>query len=200
MKRLLCISITAMIPLSLAACGGDDDTTSGTDAAADATTAPADGTAEANDADVVFAQSMIPHHRQAVEMAEIALDPAAEASPPVIELATRIQQAQDPEIELMTGWLATWGEPIEMDEAVGHEMSSMDGMMSDADMDALRNARGPDFDEMWMEMMIAHHQGAISMAETVVSEGIDSDVLALAGQIIVAQQAEIHEMEALLAE
>lgn len=199
MKRLVFVSIATLIPLGLAACGGDDDTTNGTDAAADATTPLADGTADANDADVVFAQSMIPHHEQAVEMAEIALDPTVGASPQVLDLATRIQQAQDPEIEEMTGWLTMWGEPMEMDMSGGSEMSSMEGTMSAEDIDALGMARGAEFDQMWIEMMIAHHQGAISMAETVQAEGSNPDVLSLADQIIAAQQAEIDEMNALLA-
>jgi uncharacterized protein (DUF305 family) len=188
-----------LIPLGLAACGGDDDTTNGTDAAADATTPLADGTADANDADVVFAHSMIPHHEPAVEMAEIALDPTVGASPQVVDLATRIQQAQDPEIEQMTSWLTMWGEPMEMDMSGGSEMSSMEGTMSAEDIDALGMARGAEFDQMWTEMMIAHHQGAISMAQTVQAEGSNPDVNALAAQVIAAQQAEIDEMNALLA-
>ncbi len=199
MKRLLGVSIATMITFGLAACGGDDDTTPETDAAAGATTPRAGGTAEANDADVVFAQSMIPHHQQAVEMAEIALEPTVGASPQVIDLATRIQAAQDPEIEQMTSWLTMWGEPMPMDESGGHEMSTMEGTMSAEDMDTLGMARGAEFDQMWMERMIAHHQGAISMAETVQADGSNPDVMALAAQIIVAQQAEIDEMDALRA-
>lgn len=197
MKRLLAVSITALIPLGLAACGGDDNSTDETAAAAESTTPLADGPAAANDADVEFAQSMIPHHQQAVEMAEIALDPTVGASPQVVDLATRIQQAQDPEIEQMSSWLTLWGEPMEMDASM--EMSSMEGTMSAEDMDALGKARGAEFDQLWLERMIAHHQGAISMAETVQADGSSPDVLALAGQIIDAQQAEINEMNALLA-
>jgi uncharacterized protein (DUF305 family) len=198
-KQLLYVSIAIMFPLGVAACGGDDDTTPQTDAAAGATTPPADSTAEANDADVVFAQSMIPHHQQAVEMAEIALDPTVGASQQVVDLATRVQQAQDPEIERMTSWLTMWDEPMQMDESGGHDMPSMDGTMSAEDMDALGMARGAEFDRMWMERMIAHHQGAISMAQTVQAEGSNPDVMALAAQIINAQQAEIDEMNTLLA-
>jgi uncharacterized protein (DUF305 family) len=200
MKRLVFVSIATLIPLGLAACGGDDDTTNGTDAAADGTTPVADGTADANDADVVFAQSMIPHHEQAVEMAQIALDPTVGAGPQVVDLATRIQQAQDPEIEQMTSWLTMWGEPMEMDMSGGSEMSPMEGTMSAEEIDALGMARGAAFDEMWMEMMIAHHEGAISMAETVQTEGSNPDVRSLADQIIAAQRAEIDEMNALLAD
>jgi len=204
--------------LGLAACGGDDDTADSvvetlppvaTSADTVATTSPgAEITAAAgsqvssanfNDADVAFAQGMIPHHEQAVEMADIALDPTVGASDVVRDLATRIKAAQDPEIELMTGWLTTWGQPITMDENGGHDMSSMEGVMTAEEMDSLAAATGADFDQMWMEMMIRHHEGAIAMAETVKASGSNPDALVLADQIIGAQQAEIVEMQGFLA-
>jgi len=202
--------------LTIAACGGDDDdaaeseTTVGpvaTTAAAAATTslaaeitAPADSgdSAGFNDADVIFAQGMIAHHEQAIEMADIALDPTIGASPEVQDLATRIKDAQDPEIELMTGWLTAWGQPVQMDASGGHDMSSMEGVMTAEEMDALGAATGTQFDTMWLEMMVRHHEGAIAMAETVKASGSNADVLGLAEQIITAQQDEIDEMRALL--
>ncbi len=189
--KLRSLSVAAAVAvgaLALAACG-DDSTSS-------ANTAPSD--AAFNDADVVFAQGMIPHHEQAIEMADIALDPTVGAGGQVRELATRIQGAQDPEITLMTGWLTTWGQPLQMDMGDGHDMSSMEGVMSAEEMDMLGAATGADFDALWLEMMIRHHQGAISMSETVKAAGSNADVLTLADQIIAAQQAEITEMEALL--
>ena len=141
---------------------------------------------------------MIAHHEQAIEMAEIALDPNIGASPEVVDLATRIKGAQDPEVELMTGWLTAAGEPVAMDTSEGHDMSSMDGMMTAEQMDAMAAMTGAEFDQMWLEMMIAHHEGAISQSQTVKADGSNADVLALADQIITAQQAEITEMQALL--
>jgi uncharacterized protein (DUF305 family) len=141
---------------------------------------------------------MIAHHEQAVETAEIALDPSRSAGPEVIDLATRIQAAQGPEIEQMTAWLTAAGESITMDMSDGHDMSEMDGMMSAEQMDALAAASASAFDRMWLEMMIAHHEGAISQSQTVKADGSDPDVLALADQIITAQQAEISEMQTLL--
>jgi len=202
--------------LTIAACGGDDDdaaeseTTVGpvaTTAAAAATTslaaeitAPADSgdSTGFNDADVIFAQGMIAHHEQAIEMAGIALDPTIGASPAVQDLATRIKNAQDPEIELMTGWLTAWGKPVQMDASGGHDMSSMEGVMTAEEMDALGAATGTQFDTMWLEMMVRHHEGAIAMAETVKASGSNADVLGLAEQITTAQQDEIDEMRALL--
>ncbi len=131
-------------------------------------------------------------------MAEIALDPNVGASPEVIDLATRIKGAQDPEVALMTGWLTAAGEPITMDMSDGHDMSSMDGMMTAEQMDGMAAMTGPEFDRTWFEMMIDHHEGAISQSETVKADGSNTDVLTLADQIITAQQGEIAEMKALL--
>lgn len=194
--RLTALSIAIILAIALAACSSDEGT------AAETTTAGAiTGTDDApalNDADIEFAQGMIAHHEQAVEMAEIALDPNRSAGPEVIDLATRIQAAQEPEIEQMSGWLTAAGEPVAMDVSDGHDMSSMDGMMSADQMDALALASGGEFDVMWLEMMIAHHEGAISQSETVKANGSNTDVLALADQIITTQQAEITEMQSLL--
>lgn len=154
-------------------------------------------TISADPADVTFAQQMIPHHQQAVEMAEMALDPAREASEPVQDLATRIERAQQPEIDEMTGWLDGWG--VEPDDHDGHDMGDMSGMMSGDQMGALEQATGTDFDRMWLQMMIEHHEGAVEMAETEIADGQDSRAKALARAIIDAQRAEITEMTRLLA-
>lgn len=194
MKIRLMTAAVASAALVFSACGGDDgDATS-------STTAPSVAAATApNAADVTFAQGMIAHHQQAVEMAEIALDPTRAAGPAVTELARRIQAAQEPEIATMTAWLAAWDEPVAMDTSGGHDMSSMEGMMTAAEMDALAKATGPAFDNMWLGMMIAHHQGAVAQSETVTTDGAHSDVRILADQIIAAQTAEITEMQDLLA-
>jgi uncharacterized protein (DUF305 family) len=207
MRNLSRTSIVAAVlgatALLLAACGGDDtDTTTASSAApaaaAGSTTAAPSAAAEFNDADVMFAQSMIPHHEQAVQMADLALAPGAGASREVVALAERIQGAQEPEIEQMTGWLQQWGAPVEMDMSDGHDMGSMEGMMSDADLERLGGLSGAEFDETWMEAMIAHHEGAIAMAEDVKADGASPDVRVLADAIITGQQAEIDEMRSLL--
>jgi uncharacterized protein (DUF305 family) len=197
-SRLVIPALVLAVTASLAACGSDDS--SSTDTTVTTAEAPRETTAGAvtlNEADVEFAQGMIGHHEQAVEMAEIALDPTIGASAEVVDLATRIQAAQEPEIDLMTGWLTAAGESTVMDMS-SDEMMAMEGMMSVEDMDGLASSTGTEFDTMWLEMMIAHHEGAISQSETVRSDGSNPDVLALADQIIAAQQAEIVEMRALL--
>ena len=185
------IAVALLATFTLAACGGDHRSSK-----ASTVDVPAD--ADFNAADVEFAQGMIPHHEQAIEMAEIALDPTVGAGPEVLDLATRIQGAQDPEIDLMTEWLTTWGMPVQMDVSDGHNMDDMEGMMSAEQMDALAASTGAEFDQMWVQMMIEHHTGAISMADTVKADGKNPDVRVLADQIITAQQAEIDEMQQLL--
>ena len=197
LHRLAATSLAVALALMLAACGSDDPASTNTTTAAQASGESTNATA-LNAADVEFAQGMIAHHEQAIEMAEIALDPNIGASPEVVDLATRIKGAQDPEVQKMTAWLTAAGEPVMIDSTEGHDMSSMDGMMTAEQMDAMSASTGTEFDTMWLEMMIAHHQGAISQSQTVKANGSNTDVLALADQIITAQQAEITEMQALL--
>jgi len=196
LRRLAAPAIALALAVTLAACGSDDSSSANTAATDSSSGSPA--TVALNTADIEFAQGMIAHHQQAIEMAEIALDPNVGASPAVIDLATRIKGAQDPEVELMTGWLTAAGEPVAMDASEGHDMSSMEGMMTAEQMDAMAAMTGADFDQIWLQMMIAHHEGAVSQSQTVKANGSNADVLALADTIINAQQAEITEMQALL--
>jgi uncharacterized protein (DUF305 family) len=102
-----------------------------------------------------------------------------------------------PEINTMTAWLSDWKQPL-MDKGAGHDMASMDAMMSDDEMKGLATKKGADFDKAWMDMMIRHHQGAVTMAKTVSTAGSNPDVRALAAAIATAQEAEIAEMKAAL--
>src|SRR3954453_19026180 len=114
-----------------------------------------------NDADMMFAQHMIPHHQQAVEMSDVVLGKQG-IDPRVTQLATQIKAAQAPEIQQMQGWLSQWGTPA-MPPMSGHDMPGMQGMMSGADMTALQNARGVEASKLFLTQMIAHHEGAITM-------------------------------------
>jgi uncharacterized protein (DUF305 family) len=181
-KRTLASLIAAVSIALLGACGGNDaaETNDGVDAD-----------------DVMFVQGMIPHHQQAVDMSQLALDGRAGAA--VAELAGRITAAQDEEIATMRGILSRWG--VREDEHAMHrsgDHSSMKGMLSDDQLDALAALSGVEFDQMWLEFMIMHHEGAVVMAEAVLADGVDEEVRALATAIITAQQTEISEMRALL--
>jgi uncharacterized protein (DUF305 family) len=148
-------------------------------------------------ADQMFVMMMIPHHQQAIEMSDIVLAKEG-VDPRVAELAERIRAAQAPEIELMQGWLEEWGLPDHGSASGG--MGHGDGMMSESDMAALRDADGAPAGQLFLEQMIVHHEGAIDMAEGALRDAQDPDVEALAEKIIDDQTAEIAEMQDLLAD
>ena len=147
-------------------------------------------TSDFSGADIMFAQMMIPHHQQAIDMSALAESRAL--SPEVRALALKISAEQGPEIEQMRSWLKAANAPTEL----GHQMS-MDGMLSEAELERLTNARGEEFDELFILGMIAHHEGAIEMAQMVVdSKNLEAREL---GTIIVKiQTLEIAELRALL--
>jgi uncharacterized protein (DUF305 family) len=151
-----------------------------------------------NAADEMFVTGMIPHHEQALEMAEILLDKDG-VDDRVVALAERIQAAQQPEIDLMNSWLDEWGVDSDMGDMPGMDHGN-GGMMSDDDMAALEAASGDDASVLFLEQMIEHHEGAIEMSEQEVDNGQNADAVELAQQIIDAQTAEIAEMQDLLDE
>jgi len=155
-----------------------------------------DETGEFNDADVRFVQGMIPHHEQAIQMADMMSTDNASAS--TNDLAAEIRAAQAPEIADMRALLAEWGK--DEDPHAMHEMDdhSMHGMMTDDDFNSLDAATGVDFERMWLQMMIGHHEGAITMSEKVLADGKHPRVRELAEAIIAAQRDEIARMNTLL--
>jgi uncharacterized protein (DUF305 family) len=150
-----------------------------------------------NEDDVMFAQMMIPHHEQAIEMSDIALDPTVGASDAVRMLAMEIKAAQDPEINQMIALLEAWGRPLTPMDGMDHG-SMMQGMLSPDELLNLGNLSGSAFDEAWVLAMINHHEGAILMADEVLNAGKNPEIRALAEQIIATQQAEIETLRALL--
>jgi uncharacterized protein (DUF305 family) len=182
-------AFTAAVVLT-AACGTDNGNDDGT-----GTTPPAAGApGEFNEADVEFAQNMIVHHEQAIEMAELAATQASD--PELAELAGQISDAQEPEVTTMTGWLTAWGEPVDMPG--GHEGMAMPGMASQDEMADLHGATGVEFDRMFTRLMIVHHNGAIQMASQVQTGGVNQDVQAMAAVIEQDQQAEVDRLEGIL--
>lgn len=151
-----------------------------------------------NAADEMFVTGMIPHHQQALEMAEIVLDKDG-VDDRVAALAERIQAAQQPEIDLMNSWLAEWGIDADPGDMPGMDHGG-DGMMSDADLAALEAASGEDASALFLEQMIEHHEGAIEMSQQELDNGVHAEVLELARQIIDAQTTEIAEMRRLFDE
>lgn len=187
MKRVVIPAVVlAAAGLLSTACGS----TNATDRAASVVaSAPVAGH---NDRDVMFAQMMIPHHRQAVEMAKLAEDRAAGGQ--VKDLARKIEAAQEPEIQTMSGWLTAWGS-----QASGeHGMPGMPGMMSGQDMEELRGLSGAAFDRAFLTLMIQHHEGAVAMAKQERAGGTYEPARRMAADIVSGQSAEIATMRRLL--
>jgi uncharacterized protein (DUF305 family) len=137
--------------------------------------------------DINFAEMMIPHHEQAIEMSDIAFKNTT--NPEVLQLAQEIKDAQAPEIDLMKSWPG-----VKESTHAGH---MMDGMLSDDELDALREASGADFDRLFLQGMIKHHEDAIAMAQGV-ADSKSKDVSQLSASIIKAQEVEISKMKELL--
>lgn len=155
-----------------------------------ASSAPAVGQQQHNQADIVFLHNMIHHHARGITMSQLARNQAT--SPQVKDLATRIEAQQGPEIQQMRDLLTAWGAPAPVTPGGrgpmgGRGNGPMPGMMG-----------GVGFDQMFLQRMIVHHQGAIDMSQTELAQGINPAARNLAQQIINAQQAEINEMQTLL--
>jgi uncharacterized protein (DUF305 family) len=166
MKRIL----MAVLAIMLTSCASTDS-----------------GESKFSSQDIMFAEMMIPHHEQAIEMSDLAL--ATSQDPEVLALATQIKNAQAPEIDQMKSWGGS-----HMDSHAGH---MMDGMLSEEAINELKSARGVEFDRLFLEGMIRHHEGAIDMANDV-DDSKNPDVAKLAQSILITQRAEIELMKELL--
>lgn len=199
MKKLPLALGTGMLSLALVLTGCADASAP----TGETTTSSDTSSATANDADEMFVTMMIPHHQQAIEMADIVLTKDG-LDPRVAELAQQIKDAQGPEMERMLGWLEDWGVEYDPDAMGGMDHGSMDdsgdGMMSDEDMTALEEADETQASRLFLEQMVMHHEGAVDMARTALEDGQNQDVLDLAQQVIDDQTAEISTMQDLLDE
>ena len=193
--------------LTLAGCGGDDSAVGSGTGSNVPPAAAGSVSKEHNAADVQFARDMIVHHRGAIEMADLA--PSHAVSPEVKALAEQIRAAQQPEIDTMTGFLKAWGEnlaPTGGANSGGMNHGGMDhggmrpmpGMMSPQQMQQLGQAQGVDFDRMFLQMMIEHHNGAIEMARAEQVNGQNPQAIALAKRIETTQAQEVQRMQQLL--
>jgi uncharacterized protein (DUF305 family) len=210
-KRSTTLTTVALASaLALAGCGADSpeqDAGTGPQTAAPAASEPgatspgqAPGaageiSAEHNDADVMFAQMMIPHHEQAVQMSEILLGKDSVPGE-VRDLAERVVDTQGPEMEQMRAMLTAWEAPATPEAAAAEHGGHGSGMVDEQGMNSLREAEeGPEAAELYLEQMTAHHDGAIEMARNQVEDGSNPQALELAREIVEAQEAEIAEMD-----
>ncbi|RKN50409.1 DUF305 domain-containing protein [Micromonospora endolithica] len=197
MRRTLLSGSAMLALLAMTGCGGGESTGTADNASPGATASSSAASAQLNDAEVMFAQMMIPHHEQAVEMADLAATRVKD--PDLKKLAAQIKAAQAPEITTMAGWLTAMGKPTEAPG--GHQIhgtDAMPGMVSDKDLAALKAASGDDFDRMFARLMIAHHNGAIQMARTVQSDGTNAEAKNLAAAIERTQADEVQTLQKFL--
>lgn len=198
MKRAFSLIIVPVAALALAACGGTGGKSTGHPRNGHSMNGRSVGAGSMppatrhNGQDVMFAQMMIPHHQQAITMSRQAT--AKASSPDVKRLAVQIEKAQQPEIDKMTGWLKAWGAPLPSHDGMGMG----DGMMSPQEMSRLGTLSGKAFDTAFLQMMIKHHQGAVTMARTEQAHGASSDAKALAASIVTSQSAQIATMRRML--
>ncbi|GAA3945399.1 DUF305 domain-containing protein [Actinomadura viridis] len=213
MRKLILVA-GAVALVGTAACGGGDEGTSGGSGHASPPAGAASSTPAArhNAQDVKFAQMMIPHHRQAVEMSKVVA--ARSGDPEVKRLAGQIERAQAPEISTMTGWLRQWGATVPPEDGGagegghggmdhggmdhGGSGGGMPGMMTGKQMADLGKATGAALDRMFLTMMIEHHEGAVVMAREEQSKGAHPDAKAMAAAIVRTQQTEIATMRGML--
>ncbi|MER5598305.1 DUF305 domain-containing protein [Streptomyces sp. NPDC002265] len=213
LRRTAALAATVTAAVVLAACGSSDSSSSpsghtghdtGATSAAGASDTASAAQGSHNAQDVSFAQGMIPHHRQAVAMADLAASRAK--SQQVKDLAAKIEQAQDPEIDTMSGWLKAWDAKVpaaamsgmESMPGMDHSDSEMPGMMSGDDMDKLKGLSGDAFDKAFLQMMVSHHEGAIAMAKTEQAKGAYGPAMTMAKSIVTSQSSEITGMNKML--
>lgn len=212
-RRTPLVTATSLLVLVLAGCDSGSDTKSGavsgpsviapgmpgeenrTLSAEDAAEQRAEDDTP-NSADVSFARMMIEHHTQALEMTQLA--PKQAESAKVKALASRIAAAQGPEIEAMESWLTTHDKDGESGASGGHDHAAMPGMATEAQMKKLRAARGKAFDELFLTLMITHHEGAITMAADVKAQGNNIRIEEMADDVVAEQTTEITRMRGML--
>jgi len=211
--RTAAIGVAALAAVAaIGACSKSATTEAGPPASTSTQISATTQAAAHNQADMDFAHMMIPHHRQAIEMSDIILGKQG-IDPRVVDLAEQIKAAQGPEITTLQGWMSQWGMPMSgmpgmsgssmppMSGMPGMDhggMSGMDGMMSPAQMDALTNAQGVEASKLFLTGMIAHHQGALTMAQDEINNGQFPDAIAMARSILGSQQKEIDTMNQIL--
>ncbi|UZJ25142.1 DUF305 domain-containing protein [Rhodococcus antarcticus] len=196
-------AVALAVGLTVAGCSSDTPTSSAASSSSSSSAPSAQAGVVFNDADVTFLTDMYPHHAQALEMATMV--DGRSTNQAVIDLATQIKGAQQPEMDTMTGLLTSFGKPTPSTDSSmgGMDMSGtsgMSGMMSSDDMTRLSTLSGAAFDKTWLTMMTEHHSGAVDMANVELSDGSNTDAKTLATAIITAQNAEIATMKGLLAQ
>jgi uncharacterized protein (DUF305 family) len=201
-RPMLSIAVAALVAaVSVSACGSSGNQAGAPSASSSASSSALAATQAHNQADVTFAQDMIPHHQQAIQMSDI-MSGKQGIDPRVLALANQIKTAQGPEIQQMQTWLNQWGQPtMAMTPGLTPGLTPgtlMPGMLADRDMTALQSAQGVDASRLFLTGMTQHHQGAIAMAQDEIKAGQYPPAIALAHSIATSQQQEITTMQGIL--
>jgi uncharacterized protein (DUF305 family) len=153
-----------------------------------------------NKADVKFAQTMIPHHEQAIQMCDMILAKSGIA-PEVTQLAQLIKDNQGPQMTTLTGFLTAWNQPLIPDHAAEADEDHWDaeGALIPEEMQELDAADGSTGQKLFLKGMIKHHKGAVAMVQNEIDHGQNADAVQLAQAIKDGQSGEIKTMKSLLA-
>jgi uncharacterized protein (DUF305 family) len=209
---LVPVALVASAVLGLAGCDSDADTKAasaggpsviapGKPGEDNRTLSPEEAAAQRGDdspnaADVEYARMMIQHHAQALDMTELV--PERAESTKIKKFAERISAAQGPEIGAMRGWLRNHGKKEQPEGHGGHDHAGMPGMVSAAQLKNLRTAEGKAFDQLFLTLMITHHEGAVMMATDVKAQGNNVQIEEMADDVIAQQTSEITRMRKLM--
>lgn len=186
--RAVAVLAALAAAILLSACGGSTPKNS-------STSTQVNQPASHNLADVAFAANMLPHHQQGLDLA--AMVPSHTANAELIKLASGIAGSQQPEIKTLKGFLVQWSARSDADTR-GPADIDMTGMVDQATMTKLGSLQGADFDKLWLQSMISHHQGAVDMANTEISNGVNTDAVTMAKHMVSTQQGEIDQMKKML--
>lgn len=189
-------ALGAAAALALAGCSAPEPNDPAEHSTHDMSAAPPSNesvNAAQNEADEMFASMMVIHHEQAIEMSDILLSKQGLA-PEIQQLAQDIKEAQGPEIQTLRTWQEQWNVPSDQPHSMGED----DGMVSDENLEKLRQATTEEGTTLYLEQMITHHEGAVEMAEQELSEGRFAQAKDMAQRIVDTQTAEIEQMNDLL--
>ncbi len=188
--------------LVLAGCGGGDDVSEASSTGRQIPETPViTGTpASHNAADITFAETMVKHHQQAIDLSRMVA--AASTNPDLIALADQIIATQQPEINILNVFLVQWNEnpDAQTDPETGDDPlePSIQGMVDDATVAQLQSLRGAEFDRLWLQSMIAQHQGGVDMADDEMAVGVNVDAIAIAKTIAAGLGSQIVSMKQML--
>ncbi|ABM11025.1 MULTISPECIES: DUF305 domain-containing protein [Mycolicibacterium] len=193
------IAVVAALVL-LAACGGQSDGADDSQSGSNEPEAPliTGDPAGYNAADIAFAYDMVPHHAQAIDLSRTALERST--NPELTALAQQIVATQQPEINILNVFLVQWNENPENRSGPddGGPERALPGTVDEATITKLESLSGPEFDKLWLQSMIGQHQGAVELANTEIADGANVDAIAIARNIVAAQEAQIAQMTQML--